>query len=106
MKLPPNHGQALALVLCQLTHAACSIQGKVASPNIAPNFRKIENATSFVEKFAERNLTPQLVERFYDEGGAVNQLVLELMDTPADKWPELLAVVRCFNRGEVRRVEA
>ena len=106
MKIQANHGQALALVLCQLTHAACSIQGKVADPTIAPNFRKIAKFTSFVERFAERVLDSQQVEKFYDEGGTVNQLVLELMDTPADKWPELLAVVRCFNRGEVRRIEA
>lgn len=105
MKLPTNHGQALALILCQLTHAACSIQGKVASENIAPNFRKIAKFTSFVERFAERVLDEEQVEKFYDEGGAINQLVLELMKTPADKWPELLAVVRCFNEGKVTRVK-
>lgn len=100
-------GVPLVLVLNQLLNAAATVQVKALAPcPFREDARRIKNATDGLVKFAERCLTPEQMECIYDEGGVFNEMVLELMKTPADKWPELLAVVRCFNRGEVRRVEA
>ena len=98
-------GVPFALAAFQLAYQAAAVQVAALWPcKFKEDALRIRRATEPLTRIAKKALGEEGLELLYDETGTVETLVRELMQVKTDKWPELVALVRAYNRGEVREV--
>lgn len=102
--LPP--GVPFALAAFQLANQAAAVQVAALAPcKFKEDALRIRRATEPLTRIAKKALGEDGMELLYDETGTVETLLRELMAVKTDKWPELVALVRAYNRGDVTQVE-
>lgn len=103
---PMPEGVPFALAAFQLAYQAAAVQVAALRPcKFKEDALRIRRATEPLTRIAKKALGEDGLELLYDETGTVETLVRELMKVKTDKWPELVALVRAYNMGEVQQVE-